>query len=226
MSRNIKTVKCLSKHIGELVKVVALDGEHCLAKVVADEDEGYPILKAPEDFDAKYFWRDDDGTMAHNCAKDYQITKELKCLSSTGKKFKSVKKIKKEPEEKYFSAKELLDSVNNFVKLKSGQVGYLIKRKFGAKEIATVLMKQQEDGYGWNISNNNEQISVELEQKYSCGWNFWDDNDAKDVQVIKVVDDDEEVKEEPSEGPVKNALLDMTVRELLEVLNEIIVSRK
>lgn len=222
MSRNIKTVKCLSKHIGELVRVVALDGEHCLAKVVSNEDQCYPVLKAPEDFKARYFWRDEDGSMAHNCARNYQITEELKCLSSTGKKFKSVKKTKKEPEGKYFSSEELLDFVNNFVKLKSGQVGYLIKRTFGDKECATVLMKQQEDGYGWTIKMNHEQISEELGQKYTYGWNFWDANDAETVQIVEVLDKDEEVKEEP----VKSTVLDMTVKELLEVLNEVIVSRK
>ena len=80
MSRNIKTVKCLKKHIGKTVKVVDEKGHTFLAHVMADKSLClWTTDKAAND--SVYWWGPVNGKWGHYCEEDYQITSELKSLT-------------------------------------------------------------------------------------------------------------------------------------------------
>lgn len=218
MSRNIKTVECLKKHEGKTVKVIADNGSVFEATVELDS-QGDPVLYTTSEIakGAGYWWHSrSHGGYGHYCAKDFQITKELKSLT--------LLPSRKKKATKYLTMKELKEGVGHFCKMSDGSVGFIV----WSNVCPRVLLHQEQDGCGWvydaaSEPDDDATAPVSFRKQFKYAWNVGHKVDAETIKVVEILDAREEsVDESPNECFHKKTLLDMTIREVLEKLDEII----
>lgn len=123
-----------------------------------------------------------------------------------------------EPYKKPFLFREqLLKHIGKRCKMSDGTEGLIVKTGSGAPRI---LMKARANDHGWLYNETVEYdtgASVEVRSNYKYAWNVCDNEDAEDISVVEILEDDSEKCAESSK-----TILDMTIREVLEKLNEII----
>lgn len=145
MSRNIKTVKCLEKHVGKTVKVVDEEGHTFLATV-----EKGPCLWTTDKIadDSAYWWGPVNDKWGHHCVEDYQITSELKSLTLVS--VTPNKEKKKKQEEAWTSSVWPQDYINKVFKTSEGK--YIAFLKSDSKDGAGPAVCCFPDGSrGWRM---------------------------------------------------------------------------
>jgi len=122
MSRNIKTVECLKKHGGKIVKVISDNGSVFEATVEIDR-LGEPVLYTTSDFaeEDDYWWPSPSHCgFGHHCSRDFQITKELRSLTLLPSRKKKKGKLVEEQEDTRktildMTVKELLEKLHELI---------------------------------------------------------------------------------------------------------------
>lgn len=112
---------------------------------------------------------------------------------------------------------QLLKHIGKRCKMSDGTEGLIVKTDTGNPR---VLMKARANDHGWSYDEGHEDdtgASKEVRSKYQYAWNVIDNGDAEDIAVVEILEDD-------TEKPVESSktILDMTIREVLEKLDEII----
>lgn len=237
MVKNIKTVKQLEKYLGETLHVVSHDGYEFDATVetASSPKDPWLVLKTTNKMaNRDPFWWMLGGRVCHNCAYDYQITEELKSLTTTADKKASKKTTK------YLTMAELDAARGHFCLLEDGSRGFICT-KTESEEKPTRVLHNSPDSFGWSYTktempedNAPETVKHDFEKAY----NVWNDDNAFAVKVVKVLEKYDgrkyrfkKAKEESTkdvEVPVAETIetpktiLDMTIKEVLEKLDEII----
>jgi len=195
MSRNIKTVKCLSKHIGKTVKVVDDEGRTFLATVEEGPDL-YTTDKTANE--SMYWWWNGRDRYGHHCRRYYQITDELKSLTLVSEK-KSTKKPEKKVVKEYrpFFADELTvkKNVGKFCKLYNGKIGKLVDR---GESSPLLLLKDYDSDIGWSLNDDSEY----RKEGWQYGWNMHDQGCAT-AKIVEFFDKDPTAKEKPAKKTKK-----------------------
>lgn len=181
--------------------------------------EGFCDDNAPEPLKKKF-------SRAWNVLNDYDVIDSgvkriLKsCVNKTSKKTKKSKETPKakDTKQKLLTADEIKAGIGHLCKLSDGQEAFIALSPGG---VPVVCMKEKKEGLGWVL--HFDIIAEEfrsIAESYSYGWGITCSNDAKIIGVVEIL-------ESPSVDSIKVAespktILDMTVKELLEKLNEII----
>lgn len=187
MSRNIKTVKCLMKHVGKTVHVVSFDGYKFDAEVCLkgpEHDQYICLYSDDETAKSDRYWWPSSGRYGHSCAIDYQITEELKSLTTIADKKASKKKTK------YLTKAELDAARGHFCLLEDGSKGFICIKTGSASKLTRVLHNSA-DSCGWSygkseMSQDNAPKAIKGTFKY--GYNAWDDSDAAKIKVVEVLE--------------------------------------
>lgn len=218
MSRNIKTVKCLAKHVGKTVKVVDDEGRTFLATVEEGPDLYTTDKKAA---DSTYWWWNGRDQYGHHCKRNSQITEELKSLTLVSEK-KPSKKVVKEYRPVYVDEQVVKKNVGKFCKLYNGMIGKIVDRVDASP---LLLLKEDDPEIGWALSADSEY----RKEGWQYGWNMHDQG-CDTAKIVEFFDEDPTVKkkrvkkDKKVEAESKKTIFDLTVRELLEKLNEIVIS--
>lgn len=145
--------------------------------------------------------------------------KVAEILIKAGKTKKAKRKTKESvsTKESFLTREQLLEHVGKRCKMSDGTEGLIVKTDSGTPR---VLMKARANDHGWLYNETVEYdtgASVEVRGQYKYAWNVTDNEDAEDISVVEILEDDSEKCAESSK-----TILDMTIREVLEKLNEII----
>jgi len=225
MSRDIRSIKTLKKKIGQTVRVTSLRGDTFDAIVCnsACTKDGVTLYTNDKRADYDVCWwkastRENTllgivkGKYGHHINCTSHIRDELQSITTV----KSTK-TKKEPSvsQMYAGVDEVAKHIGDMCRLSDGTVGKIV---IGHSKSPVLLLKEEAHGgiVGWPLSDEDREKYPE----YSYGWYLHDQG----CSVGKIV----EFFKDTSETPVKEVktsktILDMTIRELLEKLNEIIV---
>lgn len=224
MSRNIKTYKCLQKHTGKTVHIINSDGIEFDAQV-RYVGEGCLVLHTENKIaDTACGWWEDKGGWSHFCREDrpYQITTELKSIALV--KEKKPVKAKKKPGRKRMSYKTLADlkaNVGHYCTMYDGSEGFICELTSEKnKGTVRVLMNSDE---GWTYEKESkgcDNAPKFVQDQFQRAFNIWDDYDAEHIKVMKI--EAKAVKLEEPDKKSSKTILDMTIREVLEKLDEII----
>lgn len=136
------------------------------------------------------------------------------CIDKDSKKTKKAKETPKakDTKQKYLTADEIRAGIGHLCKLSDGQEAFIARYPGGSP---VVCMKKRTN-LGWEL--HSDILSEEFEslaKAYSYGWGITDSDDAAAIKVVEILG-------EPKTAESKKTILDMTVKELLEKLNEII----
>ena len=199
MSRCIKSLKKLKSLVGKEVKVCTLDNVIGIC-LVAEDNEGDICLISKDKalIKTEYFWniknRDTEHIKnltaeyiaGHYCHRDYQLTDELKWVtSSVPRKKSTVKEIDEEIVLEPTSVEELWAKAPCKVRLRDGQIGYA-ETEAGRKEHATVYFNKGVDGgIGWGAHHPT----------YKRGWHVNCVGDFEAIFVTKAEKPAVETKE-------------------------------
>ena len=232
MSRNIKTVKCLKKHIGKTVKVVDDEGDTFLATVKAGKND--PCLWTSDKIaDESSSWLGPVGSeWGHHCVEDDQITKELKSITLVSVKPKEEKKKKQEdawPKD-YFNKvfKTTSGKYIAFLKSKSKEGAGPAVCCFTAGERGWDMFKGEKDTVTTGVPEEffkvfksayftSQHDEFGTPEEYICSV-----KDTDKLQKIYEELNTEEAEPDKEKGVKEVSILDMTLRELLEKLDEVI----
>ena len=219
MSRSIKSLKKLRSMIGQKVKVCTLDNVVGICLVTEDNAGDICLISKDKKLLAtQYFWdiNDEDIERIKNCTDGYvaghfccyahQLTGELKWVTSSVSRKKTVKK-KDEDILEPKSVEELWAKAPCKVRLCDGQIGYA-ETEESRKNHATVYFNKGVDGgLGWGAHHST----------YKRGWHV---NSVSDFEKIfgkqaekPAVEDKLEQSAKPSQQEV--------LKEILETLKEI-----
>ena len=182
MSRNIKTVECLSKHVGKTVKVVDDEGRTFLATVEEGPDLYTTDKKAA---DSTYWWWNGRDQYGHHCKRNSQITDELKSLTLVSEK-KAAKKVVKEYAPVYADERTVKKNVGKFCKLYNGKIGKIVDR--GDKS-PLLLLKEYDSEVGWALDADSEY----RKEGWEYGWNMHDQG-CDTAKIVEFFDEDPTVK--------------------------------
>ena len=222
MSRNIKTVKCLAKHVGKTVKVVDDEGRTFLATVEEGPDL-YTTDKTAEE--SMYWWWNGKGRYGHHCRRYYQITEELKSLSLVSEKKaakKPANKVVKDYAPVFADERTVKKNVGKFCKLYNGKIGKIVDR--GDKS-PLLLLKEYDSVVGWDLDDDSKY----RKEGWKYGWHMHEQG-CDTAKIVEFFDEDPTAKKKRTkkakkvEAESKKTIYDLTVRELLEKLNEIVIS--
>lgn len=230
MVKTIKTVKQLKKYIGETLHVVSYDGYEFDATVETASNPRDPwlILKTTNKMANKdHFWWMLGGKVCHNCAYDYQITDELKSLTTTADKKASKKTTK------YLTMAELDAARGHFCLLEDGSKGFICI-KTESEERPTRVLHNYSDAIGLSYTgreHHEDDAPEAIKHDFEKAYNVWSDGDAESLKVVKILEKYDgrkyRFKKTKKEAPkakeeTPKTILDMTIREVLEKLDEII----
>ena len=237
MVKNIKTVKQLEKYLGETLHVVSHDGYEFDATVetASSPKDPWLVLKTTNKMANKdNFWWMLGGEVCHNCAYDYQITDELNSLTVITDK-KAIKKTTK-----YLTMAELDAARGHFCLLEDGSRGFICI-KTESEERPTRVLHNYSDAIGWSYKEREmteDDAPEAIKHDFEKAYNVWSDDDAESLKVVKILEKYDgrkyrfkKAKEESTkdvEVPVAETIetpktiLDMTIKEVLEKLDEII----
>lgn len=152
---------------------------------------------------------------------DEDDAEKIQVVSILGKP-KAKKASEKEYVSKYLTEKELKEGIGHFCKMSDGSEGFIV----WSKVCPRVLLHQQQDGLGWAYNaaredDDDETAPESFRKQFEYGWNVGNESDAKLIKVVEILD----AREKSVEESPKKTLLDMTIREVLEKLDEIISSK-
>lgn len=115
---------------------------------------------------------------------------------------------------------DFIKNIGHFCTMDDGSKGFICKTEM---DNPRVLHNLPEKYWGWpySLSISNDNAPKSLKKKFSYAWNICNDGDAKCSGVKRILKkcidlDSKKTTESPK------TILDMTVKELLEKLDEII----
>lgn len=243
MSRNIKSLKKLHSLIGGTVQVVDSEGHKFNAVVEKCSIPGNPneyavdlVTADSRADDDPYWWSKSvsEKTWGHHVVRPHQLTEELRSVTTFKEKAEILDKVRKSKKakrkkvkeenltessskESFLTREQLLEHIGNRCKMSDGTEGLIVKTDRGTPRI---LMNTRANDNGWLYDERVEDdtgASVEVRSQYKYAWNVIDNDDAEDISVVEILEDDVEEATESSK-----TILDMTIREVLEKLDEII----
>lgn len=193
MSKTIKSIKTLKKHLGETVHVVSYDGYEFDAKVVDSLRGGYLGLfttdKAAEN--DTYWWSGVTDGYCHIVTKPYQIKTELKSITLLEAKGTKAK-VKKTAKKSFVSADTLKANKGHYCEMADGSTGFIAGSKYPGH--VCVLHNSEGPSDGWSIrrSGNASEIkgvTKSFIKKFSKGWHVGNVYDATGVKVAKILEE-------------------------------------
>lgn len=163
------------------------------------EDNAPETIK--HDFEKAYnIWSDGD-------AFSLKVVKVLEKYDGRKYRYKKAKKDKK-----FLKASEIKAGIGHLCKLADGQEAF-IASTVGASPV--ICMRSKFQGNGWFLEDSDVADKFRYSIKdYKYGWGIYGESDAKTIKVVEILD-------KPKEETPKT-ILDMTIREVLEKLDEII----
>lgn len=123
-----------------------------------------------------------------------------------------------ESKKSFLTREQLLEHVGKRCKMSDGTEGLILKTDMGNPRI---IMNTRANGHGWPYSKeegDDTGATTSVKSQYKYAWNVCDKSDAEEISVVEVLADEKTAES-------SKTILDMTVREVLEKLNEIIISR-
>lgn len=205
MSRNIRTLKGLRKHVGGVVTVITDDDLKFECDVLKDADGDLLLLtNSVLAKNAEYFWKTKDRPAksvfkgykyGHWCTSEHCITGQLKSVA-TKDTVKRHRKCSKASTKTGVTRAFLEDNIGRLFKGFSGDteiVGVIVKRNWPSGAVSpTVLFNivgEDKQRTGWYVTDDKETNKDLLENypEYKYGWNVWDDNDGKPFTITEFV---------------------------------------
>lgn len=186
MVKKIKTVKQLEKHIGETLHVVSREGYEFDATVekTGKSSDSWLVLKTTDKVANKdTSWWQLGGNACHNCAYDYQITDELRSLTTIGGKAE-------EKVERVLTKAELDAARGHFCLLEDGSKGFICV-KIAADEKPTRILHNSPDSRSWTYTTHEmpeDNAPEAIKHDFEKAYNIWNDDNALDVKVVKVLE--------------------------------------
>ena len=170
------------------------------------EDDAPEAIK--HDFVKAYnVWSDDD-------AFSLKVIKVLEKYDGRKYRFKKAKK-----DEKILTASEIQAGVGHLCRLADGQESFIATNAF---DIPIVCMRSRSSECGWCLESSDVAPKFRDSIKdYKYGWGISDEEDAKSIKVVSILDEPKAEAHKAKEETPKT-ILDMTIREVLEKLDEII----
>lgn len=190
MSRNIKTVKCLRKHVGKTVHVKSFLGLEFDATVELDtsfKDEKLRLYTDDDKADKDPYWWTNVGgryRYGHSCIYNHQITKELKSLALVTTK-KDTKKS-----ERVLTKDELDAARGHFCLLQDGTKGFICV-KIASDKKPTRILHNSSDSRSWSYTEHqmfDDNAPEAVKHDFKKAHNIWNDSDSLDVKVVKVLE--------------------------------------
>lgn len=188
MSRNIKTAKCLRKHVGKTVHVKSYSEYEFDATVELDTSFKEKKLRLYTEDDKAdkdpYWWPNLDGRYGHSCTYDNQITEELKSLTLVTTK-KATKKA-----ERVLTKAELDAARGHFCLLKDGSKGFICT-KIASDEKPTRILHNSSDSRSWSYTEremSEDDAPEAVKHDFKNAYNVWNDSDSLAVKVVKVLE--------------------------------------
>lgn len=134
-----------------------------------------------------------------------------------GRKYR-YKKLKKE--QKFLSAHEIRKGIGHLCKLSDGQDAFIACNE---GNIPIICIPSRSNGHGWGLDESDVADKFKGSIKdYKYGWGIHGDGDAVDIKVVEILDEPKEESPKAKTAESPKTILDMTIRELLEKLDEII----
>lgn len=129
---------------------------------------------------------------------------------------------KKRKTAKYIGCEEIQKNIGKYCKLADGQIAFIAEKNGHAR----LCLKEQSNGCGWSLDFEDvDEKYRPFIADYKRGWCVTDDWDAEQIKVVEIFEDDPTIATPEKGVKTTKTILDMTVREVLEKLNEIIISR-
>lgn len=145
--------------------------------------------------------------------------KQVKVVKILDEVSKPKKTKRKESKKSFLTREQLLKHIGKRCKMSDGTEGLIVKTDMDNPRI---LMRTRSNDHGWPYDGEREGddtgAAASVKNQYRFAWNVCDNDDAKEISVVKILDDEKSAES-------SKTILDMTVREVLEKLNEIIISR-
>lgn len=211
MSRNIKSLKTLAKHVGKAFSIVNSDGVRFFA-VLEKLRDGSLCLRTPNPKagEALGWWssKRDSRTekwkdqWCHLVTYEPHLTKELKsCSLIAGQMPEDTAKTKKDVH--YATEEEVKEHVGYMCKLADGTIGKLVKQGKSKDNSPLLLLKEEafDGSVGWAL-----HIRKYKEEGWKYGWNMHDQG-CETAKIVEFFKEGEEKAEEVKETPKKNGYL-------------------
>lgn len=229
-----------SKRVLTKAELDAARGHFCLledgskgficVKIAADEKPTRILHNSPDSRSWSYTEREmseDNAPEAikHDFQNAYNVwndsdslaVKVVKVLEKyDGRKYR-YKKVKKE--QKFLSAHEIRKGIGHLCKLADGQEAFIACNE---GNVPVICMPSRSNGHGWSLDKSDVADKFKGSIKgYRYGWGIH--GDAEDIKVAEILDEPKaEAPKEAKTAESKKTILDMTIRELLEKLDEIV----
>lgn len=171
------------------------------------EDNAPEAIK--HDFKNGYnIWNDDDAL----AVKVVEVLEKY-----DGRKYR-YKKLKKE--QKFLTASEIRKGIGHLCKLTDGQEAFIACNE---GNVPVICMPSRSNGHGWSLDKSDVADKFKGSIKdYRYGWGIHCDGDAEDIKVAEILDEPKAKEESTKTAESPKTVLDMTIRELLEKLDEIV----
>lgn len=146
-------------------------------------------------------------------AESLKVVEVLEKYDGRKYRFKKAKKTVEEKEDtKFLTISEIYKGIGHLCKLADGQEALIAVSDGGA---AIICMRSRSQGQGWSLDASDVADKFKDNIKdYKYGWGIHCTRDADTIKVVSILD------EPKSESP--KTILDMTIKEVLEKLDEII----
>jgi len=178
------------------------------------EDNAPEAIK--HDFTRAYnIWNDEDSL-------GVRVVKVLEKYDGRKYRYKKVKKTVTEEKKdtKFLSAHEIRKGIGHLCKLADGQEAFIASNEGDA---SVVCMSSRSNGYGWSLDASDVAAKFRDSIKdYKYGWGILDNCDAAHIKVVEILDEPKAVEEPTKTAESPKTILDMTIKEVLEKLDEII----
>lgn len=119
--------------------------------------------------------------------------------------------------------KDFLNNLGHFCIMVDGSKGFICKTDMDNPRVLHNLPEEYRWGWPYTERDTSDDAPESLKKKFSRAWNICNNGNAKDSgvkRILKSCMDSEPTDFKTAESP--KTILDMTVKELLEKLNEII----
>lgn len=159
-------------------------------------------------------WDDED-------AAKIKVVKVLEKYDGRKYRYKKAKKTVEEKEDtKFLTVSEIYKGIGHLCKLADGQEA-LIAVSNGGVAIICMRSRSQDHGWGLDASDVADKFKGSIKD-YKYGWGIHCTRDAEEIKVVEILDEPKEEAPKAKTAESKKTIFDMTIRELLEKLDEII----
>lgn len=116
---------------------------------------------------------------------------------------------------------DFIKNIGHFCTMDDGSKGFICKTVRGNPRVLHNLPEEYRCGWAYSDLISSDDAPESLKKKFSRAWNICDNGDAKNSGVKRILKKCIDLDSKKTTKSPKT-ILDMTVKELLEKLNEII----